>query len=87
MTETTTGWRPIAEAPKDGTYVLLGWLQVDPKGLDDDRWIAISGWYESGPADRCWYDAFDERVYPTHWMELVASPVRSPLHLSTAVEG
>ena len=63
------GWRPIESAPKDGTIVLLGWNDPDIEEIG-----AVAGWYESGPADKCWYDQYHEPVTATHWMPLRPFP-------------
>lgn len=63
------GWRPIESAPKDGTIVLLGWNDPDIEEIG-----AVAGWYEGGPADKCWYDQYHEPVTATHWMPLRPLP-------------
>ena len=70
------GWLPIESAPKDGTIVLLGWNDPDIEEIG-----AVAGWYEGGPADKCWYDQYHEPVTATHWM-----PLR-PLPAAPASEG
>lgn len=70
------GWKPIESAPKDGTIVLLGWNDPDIEEIG-----AVAGWYEGGPADKCWYDQYHEPVTATHWM-----PLR-PLPSAPASEG
>ncbi len=62
-------WLPIESAPKDGTIVLLGWHDPDIEEIG-----AVAGWYEGGPADRCWYDQYHEPVTATHWMPLRPLP-------------
>ncbi|ELT48113.1 hypothetical protein [Brucella intermedia] len=63
------GWLPIESAPKDGTIVLLGWNDPDIEEIG-----AVAGWYEGGPADKCWYDQYHEPVTATHWMPLRPFP-------------
>ncbi len=63
------GWLPIESAPKDGTIVLLGWNDPDIEEIG-----AVAGWYEGGPADKCWYDQYHEPVTATHWMPLRPLP-------------
>lgn len=70
------GWLPIESAPKDGTIVLLGWNDPDIEEIG-----AVAGWYEGGPADKCWYDQYHEPVTATHWMHL------RPLPSAPASEG
>ena len=79
MAETTTGWRPIAEAPKDGTKVLLRFAPPFHDGMENgivtgvwtgDIWWLSSIWASSSA-----------HTAPTHWHPL------PPLDLSTAVEG
>lgn len=62
-------WLPIESAPKDGTIVLLGWNDPDINEIG-----AVAGWYENGPADKCWYDQYHEPVTATHWMPLRPLP-------------
>ncbi|MGN7964423.1 hypothetical protein ACTJKP_27255, partial [Brucella sp. 22210] len=63
------GWLPIESAPTDGTIVLLGWNDPDIEEIG-----AVAGWYEGGPADKCWYDQYHEPVTATHWMPLRPLP-------------
>lgn len=64
-------WRPIDTAPKDGSHVMLG---------DAPEQYVCEGYYEED-GDRGWYmanthwtDAYDGRVYPTHWQPLPSPP-------------
>lgn len=63
-------WKTIDTAPKDGTQVLLCSISPD----DDGGYGVRHGFYETGMADRCWYDIGGERIEPTHWMTLPAAP-------------
>lgn len=67
------GWQPISTAPRDATLVLLGCYPHPPASVGDEI-IVIAGWYESGIADRRWYDVYHSPVRPTHWMPLPAAP-------------
>lgn len=69
------GWQRILTAKRNDTLVLLGWYDR-PTDDPDSRWVAIAGWYEASPADRCWYSVLDERIEPTHWMPLPTAPAR-----------
>lgn len=63
------GWQTIESAPKDGTIVLLGWNDPDIEEIG-----AVAGWYEGGPADKCWYNQYHEPVTATHWMPIHPLP-------------
>jgi hypothetical protein len=41
------GWRPIAEAPKDGTLVDLWVEYIEPGRATDYQWLE-NGWYSRG---------------------------------------
>ena len=57
-------WRPIAEAPRDGTSVLLGW-----SGHDD--WTCTACWSEGGwSAD----NYLEWMTQPTHFRPLPPAP-------------
>lgn len=62
-------WRPIETAPKDGTRVVLGWL---------DRAWAHPGYYAADHGgwanDEDHAGFFDE---PTHWMPMPPPPTPS----------
>lgn len=68
-------WQPIETAPRDGTYILLGW-SVNPtkdgefpkmsvgKSIDrDSGWWLTAGWASS-----------TVQMAPTHWMPLPPPP-------------
>lgn len=59
-------WRPIEEAPKDGTHLLLS----DGENVTTGRFVE-SGWYEtnSDPADY-----WDGSLQPTHYRPLPLPP-------------
>lgn len=67
----TTGWQPIASAPKDGTRILL-WRAPwsEPRS---------GGWFPS-PYDEGggFFEANCVRVTATHWHPLPAPPVDPP---------
>ena len=57
-------WRPIAEAPRDGTSVILGW-----SGHDD--WTCTACWSEGGwSAD----NYLEWMTQPTHFRPLPLAP-------------
>lgn len=63
------GWRPISEAPKDGTR-FLAW----PAHLDGGVTAAVETWWYEHPSTQGWItDAFDCGDYefaPTYWSPL-----------------
>jgi len=59
-------WQPISTAPRDGTFVLLGYYDSDEE--DVALFTIRQGWFFA--ADRCWYDVDNEVVqHPQFWME------------------
>jgi hypothetical protein len=69
-------WQPIATAPKDGRWVLLGWFLEHGGGGHPDVafWRSdIDRWHGGGR------DLKAEGYFsPTHWMPLPAHPTASP---------
>lgn len=61
-TETTTGWRPIETAPKDGTQILL----LGDRSVVNGSWNRGSAFFSPH-----WMGGIHE---PTHWMPLPAPP-------------
>lgn len=68
------GWRPISEAPKDGTYILL----LSPSGyVTTPHRVNVGAWI---PGFRnAWVDHANDRITdggepPTHWQPLPAPP-------------
>lgn len=63
-------WRPIASAPKNGTWLLL-W---NDNTMFVGFWQALrgsrSGWMLTEPAEAL----LDSRFQPTHWMPLPEPP-------------
>ncbi len=51
-------WRPMSEAPMDGTEVLAWWHVADVAIYDGSNWLGSEG----------------RVVYPTHWLPLPAAP-------------
>ena len=70
------GWRPIAEAPRDGTQVLLS---IVPGGhIDLGQWVcelrAIDD-EPSSPAGWLGLQVFSpDLMNPTHWQPLLGPP-------------
>ena len=64
------GWRYIASAPKDGTWVLGYW----PVHTEEDR-VCATCWDSFSETPR-WRDGADflDWLQPTHWMPLPAPP-------------
>ena len=60
-------WRPIDSAPKDGTWVLLGWSN-NPSHVAIGNW-GIDGWCDDG-------DGLEFHNQPSHWMPLPAGPIK-----------
>ncbi|GBR10481.1 DUF551 domain-containing protein [Acetobacter oeni] len=61
--EVLTPWRPISEAPKDGTEVMLYAPNIICGGMSSDRWNAkLNQWDVASDGQ------------PTHWMPLPAAP-------------
>jgi len=66
-------WRPIGEAPTDGTWVLVwvptpppGWLHADPyvtTAFNDEDW-----------GEGHWWDLEENRIDPTHFLPLPVPP-------------
>lgn len=78
--ETTTGWRPINTAPKDGT-LFIGYSRTH--GAVETRWEHVDGGGhpENGPSVYWWTSPHVEFIdgpydAPTHWMPLVAPSTR-----------
>jgi hypothetical protein len=81
--EKVTEWKPMKEAPKDGTKILLFW---EEQWIDDDlrlEEITISYWQEAPrrceyckrggyPSFSDWYGAMDRG--PSGWMPLPPPP-------------
>ena len=68
------GWRPIAEAPKDGTFLLL-WIPT----ATGARWSI--GYWNAKRGEPCWWEPYTMRVKPTHFMPLPAPPVEAALEV------
>ena len=64
-------WKRIETAPKDGTYVLIGWFEFEGQSnMHVAFWNSIIGaWCQT-------HQAFttDPNFQPTHWMELPDLP-------------
>ena len=57
------GWRPIAEAPKDGSVILVAHANAPLRDVGEARWNG-----NSFVCDESWWSN------PTHWMPLPAAP-------------
>ena len=69
-------WQPIETAPRDGTYILLGYTQQGdemPTGL----FVGVGSLHENG---KLWViNSWDnEKAWPTHWMPLPDPPEVKP---------
>jgi hypothetical protein len=74
---TVTGWRPISEAPRDGTE-FLGW-----NGINSHIWWWNSDQYASKPRP-CFTRAYartlrDRARQPTHYQPLPAPPPKETI--------
>lgn len=85
--EEAVAWRPIAEAPKDGTPVLLfGTWAGEINGIADDPDIGI-GYWTDGRSDYSgtdWWnltggDAYSTWMRPVCWRPLPAPPADAAL--------
>jgi hypothetical protein len=61
-----SAWQPIATAPKDGTWVLLG-------GCEYGYSLAVACWVHWHGRDD-WCDYVSRGFKPTHWMPLPPPP-------------
>lgn len=63
--DSTPRWRPISEAPRDGTTILVwfndGWAENE----------AISSWWDR---EHGWTCQYTDSIQPTHFMPLPAPP-------------
>lgn len=65
-------WRPISEAPKDGTPLLLLWPDAAEK-------MAVMWWDEYVENWQGYYDGINPGYLPpTHWMPLPPPPAGEP---------
>lgn len=69
------GWRPIATAPRDGTFILLGcatWErpELGQWSLPTAYWSTDGGSYEDGETA----STSDEVDSPTYWQPLPPNP-------------
>lgn len=64
-------WQPIATAPRDGEYVLLGWFELPGQNMR-----SVGFWHSR---EKAWCDTHqvlhNERSHPTHWAPLLSPPV------------
>jgi len=68
------GWRDIASAPKDGTWLWLFWPET---AYAEDR-QCVGHWYRDTDTEY-WMDPHDsERGEPTHWRPLPPPPGEKP---------
>jgi len=74
-----TDWQPIETAPKDGTDIIVMYIDIDTQCVRTAFWLD----YEYDPSQDGWwtYDcsevggALMTRIYaPTHWMPLPEPP-------------
>lgn len=65
------GWRPIETAPRDGTYILIGWFEFEGQNsMEVAFWHGTLGaWCQTSKAFTS-----DPNWQPTHWMPLPSPP-------------
>ena len=63
-------WRPIEEAPKDGTWILVGAPGKEPETACWSSSVWLEGWYSGGGRS----DSYGPSFEPTHWMPLPPPP-------------
>ena len=68
-TESGSGWRPISEAPTDGTPIWAYQPNGTPHGAQYVAWM--DDHIDCGP---CWFDEQDSEPEPTHWRPLPPPP-------------
>ena len=67
-----TDWRPIAEAPRDGTMLLLAARPADYPLIDNEEWYQFTGSYCRGGWFCAEYDAFEK--FPLYFKPLGPDP-------------
>ena len=67
------GWKPISEAPKDGTRILLFYSE-HKDGKPSDMGVGFMNQWGDDSWD-CWWELeFAGRVHPTHFQPLPEPP-------------
>jgi hypothetical protein len=68
-------WRPIGEAPKDGTQILAYWEYY---GCEVISWFP--DWEGEGKGSWVLYGSFGNKFYPSEFHETPPYPVGEPTH-------
>jgi len=81
------GWRPIETAPKNGSTMLLGYLNIAGKWRTTrGQWMSedeiAETWKDPDDGEEGWYETCVEaddipncwRINPSHWMPLPKAP-------------
>ena len=63
--------RPIAEAPRDGTWIGAVWDDMTPEDCARYGPIAVVRWSDSG---KCWKDSDGDEYEPSHFLPLPVLP-------------
>ena len=63
-------WRPIEEAPKDGTCIMVGAGKWEPEVACWSDSVWLTGWYCGGGRS----DSYGPSFNPTHFMPLPPPP-------------
>jgi hypothetical protein len=69
--EAKTAWRLVETAPKDGTWILLGWFELSGQTMRE-----VAFWHSTKKVWCQTHRAFGKEIYqqPTHWMPLPEPP-------------
>jgi hypothetical protein len=67
-------WRPIEEAPKDGTCIMVGAGKWEPEVACWSDSVWLTGWYCGGGRS----DSYGPSFNPTHFMHLPPPPAGEP---------
>lgn len=65
-------WRPIAEAPRDGTWIIVSQWNTEEARFTRMFWATRAQWTEKWSTPR-WWDGIEPSglVPPTHWMPII----------------
>ena len=69
-----TAWRPIEDAPTDGTEILVTGVGGYNNCFFNPQKAAYRTCHPKAKGDLCWRNSSGYRVHPTHWRPLPAPP-------------